>query len=156
MTLQDAKKLYNLENPEFKEIALRYFSETELMNEQLPVCWEDLSVVGGYYISSGSSICAFVSDVTTDSERNIFATEKQAKSALAFAQLSQLANRMNDGWEPDWEDNDERKFTVHCVGGLFRISIWFKDHCHIAFKTEEMAKFSLKNHAELWKQYWMV
>lgn len=156
MTLQDAKKLYNLENPELKEIALRYFSETELTNEQLPVCWEDLNTIDGYFVDEYSIITSIGDAVAEKHNLNVFATEKQALSALAFAQLSQLAKRMNNGWEPDWEDNDERKFTVHCVGGLFRISIWFKDHCHVAFKTEEMAKFSLKNHAELWKQYWMV
>lgn len=156
MTLQEAKKLYNSDNEEIKAIALKYFTENELSNDILPVCWEDLKEVYGYFIAHNS-----VSEPTgvinaSDYNINVFVSEKQAKSALAFAQLSQLAHRMNDGWEPDWENNDERKFTVHCVGGLFRISIWFKDHCHIAFKTEEIAKFSLQNHCELWKQYWMI
>ena len=156
MTLQEAKKLYNSDNEEIKAIALKYFTENELSNDSLPVCWEDLNEVCGYFIAHNS-----VSEPTgvinaSDYNKNVFATEKQAKSALAFAQLSQLAHRMNNGWEPDWEDDTDKKYSVHCVNGTLH-HIQYNDHwCQIAFKTNELAKFSRENHRELWKQYWMI
>lgn len=89
----------------------------------------------------------------------IYSNDKQAKSALAFAQLSQLAKAMNGDWESDWKNTDEDKYTIQsrCDSSfLLRIECRNVTMSHITFKTEELAEFSLKHHRELWEDYWMI
>jgi hypothetical protein len=80
----------------------------ELIKEsELPKSWEDLHFNRGYVLNSYVPV---VSDLIVDAGFNgnklekhkvYFATESQAKSALAFAQLSQLVKVMNGDWIPD-------------------------------------------------------
>ena len=92
-----------------KEIALKSgYTEAELnpvRNE-----WESKFVgnhIKGYYLGSNSKI--FDLDCLSDfCEKATFKTEKQAKSALAYAQLTQLMAlpEYNGDWVPDWSDED--------------------------------------------------
>ena len=90
VSLETAKRWYG-QGGEFKEMALSAFKEAELnpiRNE-----WEDRIIaygtrfVFGWYLGCDSVF-------TETNEENIgratFKTEKQAKSALAYAQLTQL------------------------------------------------------------------
>ena len=64
--------------------ALRKYLEE---NPKLVASWQDLNEVSGYYIDSFSKIESYENRPVHDDNRNVFATENQAKSALAKAQL---------------------------------------------------------------------
>jgi hypothetical protein len=44
-----------------------------------------------------------------EDNRNIFATESQAKGMIAMAMLSQQLADFNEGWAPDWEEYKQVK-----------------------------------------------
>ena len=55
----------------------------------LPKTWEELNKINGYYISGHSRIENLDTSVgCIDINKNLFATEEQAKAAIALAQLS--------------------------------------------------------------------
>lgn len=62
-------------------------------------------------------------------------------------QLSQIVAKMNGGWEPDWSNGYEDKvcvFYCHTENSL-RVDSWNTSNTsNLYFKTEEMAKFSMK------------
>jgi hypothetical protein len=43
--------------------------------------------------------------------------------------LHQLAQEINDGWEPDWNDSDQEKFTIYYHNVLNKYE-WSKHYCH--------------------------
>lgn len=86
--------------------------------------------------------------------KNVFRTQKQAESALAFAQLSQIVAEMNEGWVADWSDDSQPKFIIKRYGNTFDKSISHFAFHPLCFKSRELRDFSLNNHYELWKQYY--
>ena len=105
ITLETAKRWYE-QGGEFKEMALSAFTEFELSpvrNE-----WEERFIgenIQGFYISGDAEI--YLEDsIANYSEKGTFKTEKQAKSALAYAQLTQLMAlpEYNGDWVPDWSN----------------------------------------------------
>jgi hypothetical protein len=84
------------------------------IEKKFPKSWEELGEITGYFIDLGSDVVA-VGVATTEypSNKNIFATEEQAKVAIALAQLSQLKKvyREIEGGEIDWASNSS-KYTI--------------------------------------------
>lgn len=142
------------------DLLLTKFSKEELGMTKWPECWEDLNKLeGGWYVTTESAISSISLISKESSDKNVYATEKQAKSALAYAQLSQIVAKMNDGWIPDWNDDNESKYTVSYNHGPCSLEwdVWTESMVsHLYFQTEEMAKFSIKYHKDLWLQYFMI
>jgi hypothetical protein len=123
--------------------------------------------INGYYISDcSSSIMPYNIHMTAEcynckSNKNIFATEKQAKSALAMAQISQII--ANDerfgGVITDEEFNDKNKWiyainrdqnTIRTYEGTHGL-----DH-FLSFHTLEQRDLFLKENEDLVKDYLMI
>ena len=111
----------------------------------------ELDKIEGYFIHSSGTI---VKD--TMPGVNTLPTEAHAKSALAFAQLSQLAKEMNGDWVPNWADENQIKFIIIRKHNLLVVDGIFETFFNISFHSREMAEFSLKYHLELWEQYYML
>ena len=115
ITLETAKRWYE-QGGEFKEMALSAFTDAELnpiRNE-----WESKILgkdIDGFYISSLSYVIQFKNNCSKR-DNATFKTEKQAKSALAYAQLTQLMAlpEYNGDWVPDWND-DEFKYIIRLI-----------------------------------------
>jgi hypothetical protein len=139
------------------------FAEEDLQDKEwfekissYPKSWGALSSIGGFYITSSSEIREIRQFKNANyNHLSIFAIEKQAKSSLAFAQLSQLISVMNGDWVPDWEA-ETYKYTVERFKDGLRYTTLYNRFYHLVFQTEEMAKFSLEHHNQLWKDYWMI
>ena len=88
--------------------------------------------------------------------KNVFATKKQAKSAVVMAQLSQLMKVYNGGWEADWYNVNIIKY---CIGrkynNILRNNYTFT-YQFLAFKTPEIRDEFLKNFEPLIRQYFML
>ena len=119
-------------------------------------------IISGYYIDEDSVIISIDEIPQWEKDKNVFATEEQAKSALAFAQLTQiLANdKRFDSYVSNIHDNPRGtiytilynrateilKYTTHnsfCYNG-------------ISFKKEEQADLFIKENEQLLKEYFMV
>ena len=102
---------------EFKEMALSAFTEAELnpvRNE-----WESKFMennIKGCYIGR-DSIISHLDYIASKSKKGTFKTEKQAKSALAYAQLTQLMAlpEYNGDWVPDWVSETQLSIVLKWI-----------------------------------------
>ncbi len=121
-------------------------------NPQLIANWMDLNEVSGYYIDSFSKVEVYENRPTDSENLNVFATENQAKSALAKAQLSQLLKSYNSGWQKhafnyaiflQYVNNEMHPYFGQSVLPQF-----------LAFRSLEKAKLFYEAHKELIQVYW--
>lgn len=153
VSLETAKRWHE-QGGEFKEMALSAFTEAELNpihNE-----WESKFIgkeIDGVYIASDSCIYK-MGCICNYSEKGTFKTEKQAKSALAYAQLTQLMAlpEYNGDWVPDWS-NRFKVNTIRRVGDEIRRDWSIQYYCEMAFKSEEVRNKFLENNYDLLKEY---
>ena len=168
MSLETAKELYkdlctrtDIASVNFKNWLLENFTKEELEPVVVPepkkegFTWED-SFGPGFVIGENRAklkveIVKCSNKVAQDHFMNQFRTEKQALSALAFAQLSHICAKYNEGKKPE-----AKQYTVVCwkEEGL---AVFQKSEmvCHLPFCTKEDAETSLRVNRELWEQYWM-
>lgn len=150
LSLETAKQMYFSENQALKAFALENYSKEELEDKGFPKTWKQLKKIEGYYTNSFSQICRI--DYATFSDKNIktFKTEKQAKAAIAMAQLSQLMHVYNDGWIPDWsENNNAIKHTIQFYKNSLYFSSYINTQKFLAFKTPEIRNEFAKNFESL-------
>ena len=147
-------KILNVEitSEEQRNELVKQLKEMEFKKE-LPKSWEQLNEIKGVYIDEDSLINSLINELpSTRLNKNIFKTEKQAKKALAMAQLSQLMAVYNDGWEPDWGD-EECKYTIQRDSSDIVIDIWRHGYNFLAFKSREIREEFLKNFEPLIRQF---
>jgi len=153
VSLETAKRWYE-QGGEFKEMALSAFTEVELnpvRNE-----WESKFIennIKGCYIGR-DSIISHLDYIASKSKKGTFKTEKQAKSALAYAQLTQLMAlpEYNGDWVPDWSNSCD-KFIIGRHSGDIEIEYYTKHYYPISFKTAEIRDKFLENNLDLLKEY---
>ena len=117
---------------------------------------DENAIVSGYFIDRDSRIVQY-SGYDIPSDHNIFATEKQAKSALAMAQISQIM--ANDerfgGVITDEEWNINKKYIIIRRGNNLGIETRYC-YEYLAFHTNEQAELFLKENEDLIKDYYML
>ena len=119
------------EKSTFEEIVFKKIENS------LPMSWEELGVVKGYYISVSSDINDIFYTNAIDNNRNVFPTKEEAKAMLAMAQLCQLRDRWNGGWKADWE-NDTEKYCIYSYNCKLEKSAFNYTYNPMAFKTKEL------------------
>ena len=108
------------------------------LEPNLPMSWEELKEVKGYFIHQNSEINSrLVIDKAVAYNRNLFPTKEEAKAMLAMAQLCQLRDRWNDGWKPDWKDNAVKSCIVSFKNILYKDG-YYSTSTPMAFKTREL------------------
>ena len=157
VSLETAKRWYE-QGGEFKEIALSAFTEAELnpiRNEWGSKIYGN--PIYGYLIDSDDSeVCGFEENFRASfGSKCCFKTEKQAKSALAYAQLTQLMElpEYNGDWVPDWNDDCEAKYIIRRIRNGIDTDYYSITHHHISFKSKEIRDKFLENNYDLLKEY---
>ena len=164
ITLETAQRWYG-QGGEFKEMALSAYTEAELNHVRNE--WENRFVgkkIKGYFIDHDESSInffdseesQFIDDDGISSDcKNIFKTEKQAKSALAYAQLTQLMAlpEYNGNWVPDWENDSEKKFCIIPLKEELKIEAFCMCRQKICFKNMGLAERFMENNFDLLKQF---
>lgn len=153
VSIETAKRWY-VQGGEFKEMALSAFTEAELnpiRNE-----WESKIYrkdIDGFYISSLSYVVQLKNNCSK-SDKATFKTENQAKSALAYAQLTQLMAlpEYNGDWVPDWSDGDTKFVIRRCVNTI-DVDYYTNTQHFIAFKSREIRDKFYENNYDLLKEY---
>ena len=154
VSLETAKRWYE-QGGEFKEMALSAFTEAELnpvRNE-----WESKFIgkeIDGVYIASDSYIYK-IGCICNYSEKGTFKTEKQAKSALAYAQLTQLMAlpEYNGDWVPDWRDKSQLKHCIKMDSMNIVFATFVTCYSKLSFKSSEIRNRFLENNYDLLKEY---
>jgi hypothetical protein len=129
------------EKSTFEEIVLKQ------IKKELPKTWRELKEINGWYFDQMSTISKYVHGAPLAANKNTFATESQAKAAIALAQLSQLREVYRDGWKPELENG--KKYVILCEiielckGYAYSISHF------LSFQSEEIRDEFLTNFREL-------
>lgn len=122
--------------------------------------WRDENqIVHGYYLECGRVSHFSIDRFWEDGNLDIFATEKQAKSALAMAQISQImANDKRFGGvitDAEWLQ-DFYKYAITRVSSMIVKGCYTTNYKFLAFHTQEQRDLFLKENEDLVKDYLMI
>ena len=144
------------ENSTFECIKFRKKKEIKTWDD---LCKHGSSKNGGFFIRAYGNIDPIdIDGRLSNSERSVFLTEKEAKSARAAAMISQLMPYYGGAITyEDWADEKMRKFVID----RFRNKVFFDAsyaffYKHLAFYTEEQRDSFYKNNEQLVKEYLMI
>lgn len=99
------------------------------------------------------------------------APEKHRKALLAHYKLIIIAEAINNGWQPDWGNDDERKWELwpdvikdDSKPSGFGLSYddcadWDADTrvgSRLCFKSREAAKYCFETFRPLWEDYFLI
>ena len=121
---------------------------------------DENATVDGWLINPGSEIVEYSNGANAPSNYNLFATEKQAKSALAMARISQLmAHDERYGGvvtDEEWIKPGVDKYGVtRCKTAIE--NEWFNmRYCFLAFHTPEQRDLFVAENEQLVKDYLMI
>lgn len=115
--------------------------------------------IDGYYISYLGLIHGY-SGKNTQENYGVFATEEQAKSALAMARISQImANDERFGGvitDEEWADYDLIKFAITRENNHIETAVYGSYYCFLAFHTAKQRDLFLKENEDLVRDYLML
>lgn len=123
--------------------------------------WRDNknTTVKGFYITSNSKIIDFIG-YNIPSTYNTFATEKQAKSALAMARISQImANDERFGGiitDEEWTNESSVKYIIVRNNETIYQCVSCTVYYFLAFHTKEQRDLFLEENEDLVKDYLML
>lgn len=87
-----------------------------------------------------------------------FSTNKHSKRALAFQNLCIVIEALNEGWTPDWEDQNQAKYYNYfrMKGGFSFNYVSYDDTgtrvpSALCFKSEALARYCAKQFEQLYK-----
>lgn len=129
---------------------------------EVPEFWSDnkSNTFEGFFIDAYGDIIEVTKLPNTVKNYNIFATKKQAKSALAMARISQImANDIKNfgGAITDIEwGNDETKYIIYRNGYNIATTRATSMYEFLAFHTEEQRDLFLKKYDRLVRDYLMI
>lgn len=113
--------------------------------------WEESFNMDGFYIKSGDSIREVTDLLVTDGHKHVFKTKEQAESALAFAQLTHIVAKYNEG-----KSKEKCFYTIYKNAGCLCVCMDPQDYLGISFIDEKDAILSMEVNNELWEKYWMI
>ena len=151
-------------SPELTTIILSVIEDEEWFEEILeeveaPQSWADLGGVNGYSIDPNRGVVPCEPSCSTQDQRykNVFATEDQAKSALAMAQLSQLMKHpaYHGDWKPKFGSGGDA-YVITFIGGQVDTGFSHDMAYFLAFKSEEIRDKFLENHRDLIEEYFLM
>jgi hypothetical protein len=127
-----------------------------------PEFWSDCThnTFDGFIINTGQSISKIQNISNIKLHHDVYATEKQAKSALAMARISQImANDIeNFGGvitDEEWE-NAEWKFVIYRNGSFICKTAIMNDYSFLAFHTEKQRDLFLEKYPQLVHDFLMI
>lgn len=126
--------------------------------------WREYThLLTGYFVAPDSDIIQIDKNdefFNDDINRNIFATERQARSMRAMAQLSQIIQNDKRFGGPitdeEWEDEDMLKYVIVRSSNEIRRDYFMKHYHFLAFHTKEQRDLFLKENEDLIRQYYML
>lgn len=118
------------------------------------------AIMHGYYITMNSDIVKLSKQWNIPNAYSTFATEKQAKSALAMARISQImANDERFGGvvtDEEWKNSDTCKYVICRESNRIVTDLWHNHYYFLAFHTAEQRDLFLKENEDLVRDYLML
>lgn len=153
------EKEFKVEIPEGYEIDKENSSfeliKFKKIEKKLPKTWKEFCKthpreIGEAWIAIDSriKINSYTYERSDTEDRNIWPNENYAKAALALCQLIKLRDYYNDGWKPDWTDNNDKYTIVPYKNTLNRDSNLAYRRI-LTFKTAKLRNQFLENFRDL-------
>ena len=155
------QKCVSIEVPDGYEIDNEKSTFTNIVFKPIeckyPKSWREAFIgkpLCGYWVGTQSEIRE-ASRNALFADKNVFKTEKQAKSALAYAQITQLMALpcYNGDWIPNWGNELFDKYALIRRDNEIELIYGADTFAPIAFKSKEVRESFLKNHEDLLRQY---
>lgn len=120
------------------------------VKKRLPDSWGELESVRGYYVCNNSIVETTSWEVADLRNKNIFHSEAEAKASIALAQLSQLRAVARGGWVPDWEDDNNVKWTIYIdAKNILDVNNFYYVNRYLSFQSKEIAQEFLEKYKNL-------
>lgn len=148
------------ESSTFEEIKFKKKEESWRAKEHSTTFAKTDDLINGFLIERNSVIHEVKNFTHSFSNRCFFFTKKQAKSALAMAQISQImANDPRFGGpvtDKEWMDPEKSKYVIfrHCCN--ITKEIYNFTYAFLAFHTPQQRDLFLEENEDLVKDYLMV
>lgn len=130
--------------------------------QEKPKRWRDdeNKTLNGYYIDSPCNLRIAFKVFNTKNNYNVFATEKQAKAALAMARISQIMkNDKRFGGvitDEEWKHPFITKYSLCRQDNKIKNGTALTFYRFLAFHTKEQRNLFLKENEDLVKAYFMI
>ena len=123
--------------------------------------WDDLcnsdKNIEGFFLSVAYSNVYKAAPVKAENNRDVFLTEKEARSARAAAMISQLMPYYGGAiTDEDWADKKMRKFVITRLCNRVFFDANYAFYNYLTFYTEEQRDSFYKNNEQLVKDYLMI
>lgn len=123
--------------------------------------WDDLIgkplANGSCYIRQEASEIINIGGNIIEGSKNVFASEKHAKYALAMAQISQLMPYYgSEITDEEWKDGDMDKYIIRKWENEINVDSFSSTYFFLAFHTEKQRDDFLKYNKQLVKDYLMI
>lgn len=162
MSLDTAREWYKLaKQNEFDTVqpAISWLLENFTKEELEPkkgFTWEDSFNGSGQFINPLSGKIeglTIMQGNPSEKDRCLYKTTAQAESALAFAQLTHIVAKYNEG-----KSNEMCFYTVYKNANISSLCVCMdlQDYLGISFIDKSDAMLSMEVNKDLWKQYWMI
>lgn len=131
----------------FKKIKIKTFDDLVKSKQKVNGCW----------IDGDSELLDYGYIELYETEKNVFADKKHAKSALAMAQISQLMPYYGGAiTDEEWGYTSKNKYVIGRIANRINKDILNSSYCLLAFHTRELRDEFLKNNVQLVKDYLMI
>ncbi len=130
--------------------------------EMKPYRWRDdkKAIIDGYIVTKDTLIVNTLYNMNIENNYNIFVTEKQAKSALAMARISQIMkNDKRFGGvvtDEEWANESIRKYTITRRGYRIDYNLELDNYYFLSFHTPQQRNLFNQENEDLVKQYLMI
>lgn len=151
ISLEQAKEVLT-SKPELSNIIYNTFPELK----PKPIIvdrWKDLKRIKGYFISTSAELLS-ADGLSSSGNKNVYATEKQAKSMLAYAQLTQLMQDTGD-CDIDWHNN-VKKHTIERQWEKITKTWQHNIFTFLTFNTQSVRDEFFEKHIELIKEFYQI
>lgn len=117
-----------------KKLIIKEYNIVEpiILKKEFPKTWEDLG---------------FPKEM-----KNVYAKKEQAEASIALAQLSQLRDVYRDRWEPDWNDEDVKKWCIYFSEDYLIVNWSLCHNFFLSFQDYQTANLFFKNFRDLIEQ----
>ena len=160
--MQEEKSI-KIQIPDGYEIDEAKSSFTEIkfkpIESKYPDSWEDAFLnkpISGHYLSGVSELNVIEIFRSDERDKNLFKTESQVKSALAYAQLTQLMALpcYNGDWVADWNDDNQPKYVIYREIDKLEKETIYSLYVEIAFKSPEIRDIFFDKYQDLLQTYY--
>ena len=118
--------------------------------------YKSVKTFDGYWVSCDETEFGY-NRIYSNVNKSVFLTEKEAKSALAMAQISQLMPYYGGAiTDEDWANEKLRKFIIDRYNNKVFFDANRSFYKYLAFYTEEQRDSFYKNNEQLVKDYLMI